>query len=129
MPDDGAELIKAGTEAIVEGAMKPVSDLIQAIFGPAAEEVGLALKESVQRIRHRRRLRLLGRTQELLRRARIEPQQVSLKLLGSIIANGSKEQEDDLQDIWSSLLDNAAHNTTDNEVLPAYTLILKDLAY
>jgi hypothetical protein len=127
MPDEGAELIKAGTEAIVEGAMKPVSDLIQAIFGPAAEEVGLALKESVQRIRHRRRLRLLGRTQEFLRRARIEPQQVSLKLLGSIIENGSNEEDDDLQDRWASLLANAAHNTTENEVLPSYTIILKEL--
>jgi hypothetical protein len=100
MPDDDADLVKAGAQGIVEGAMKPVSDLIQALFGPAAAEAGLMFKESVQHYRQMRRLRLLRRTYELLTSARIEPQQVSLKLLIAIIENGSNEEDDDLQDRW-----------------------------
>jgi hypothetical protein len=127
MPDDDAELIKAGTQALVEGAMKPVSDLIGALFGPAAAEAGLMLKESVQRLRQTRRMRLLRRTQASLASAKIEPRQVSLKLLIPIIENGSNEEDDDLQDKWSNLLANAAYDGTENEVLPSYAAILKEL--
>jgi len=107
--------------------MKPVSDLIGALFGPAAAEAGLMLKESVQHYRQMRRMRLLRRTQELLASAMIEPQQVSLKLLIPIIENGSNEEDDDLQDKWSNLLANATHHSTENEVLPSYAAILKEL--
>ncbi len=127
MPDDNTELIKAGAQGIAEGTMKPFSDLIQALFGPAATEAGLMLKDSVQRYRHMRRMRLLKRTQEVLANARIEPSRVALKLLIPIIENASNEEEDSLQDVWANLLSNAANAEEENNVHPSFPEILKEL--
>jgi hypothetical protein len=126
MPDD-AELVKAGTQGIVEGAMKPFSDLIEKLFGPAAEEAGLMFKDSVQHFRVKRQVRLFQRTREMLADAKIEPARVSLKLLSPIIENASNEEDDDLQDIWANLLANAADSEERNGVYPSFPAILKEL--
>ena len=46
---DDADNIKAiaqgSTQGAVEGAMKPFSDLLQALLGPSAEEGGLLLRD------------------------------------------------------------------------------------
>jgi hypothetical protein len=42
LSDDG-ELIKAGTEGLVEGTLKSFHELILRLFGPAADEAGLIL--------------------------------------------------------------------------------------
>src|ERR1700730_8286970 len=52
-----ADLIRAGVQGITEGAMRPLNDIIQALFGPAVDEAGLMLKESVQHFRQMRRIR------------------------------------------------------------------------
>jgi len=127
MPNDDAELVKAGIQGAVEGAMKPFSDLIQALFGEAATEAGLMFKDSVEHYRYRRRIRLFQRTREVLATAGIEPTQVPLKLLLPIIENASNEKEDNLQDIWANLLANAATQDATNKVYPSFPAILKEL--
>jgi hypothetical protein len=127
LPNDDAELMKAGTQGIVEGAMRPFNDLIQALFGPAAAEAGLMLKESVQHFRHARRVRFFRQTKEVLANARIKPAKVSLKLLIPIIENASNEEEDTLQDIWANLLANAADPLKENNVYPSFPTILKEM--
>jgi len=124
---DDAELIKAGTQGIVQGAMKPFSDLIQRLFGPAAEEAGLMLKDSVQDYRRMRRIRFFKRTREVLANAQIEPAQVPLKILIPIIENASNEEDDNLQDIWANLLANAVDPDERNGVYPSFPPILKEL--
>jgi hypothetical protein len=127
MPNDDAELVKAGMEGAVEGAMKPFGDLLHALFGPAAAEAGLMFKESLQHYRHQRRRRLFKRTQEVLASAGIEPARVPLKLLLPIIENASNEHEDTLQDIWANLLANAATQDATNKVYPSFPAILREL--
>jgi hypothetical protein len=127
LPNDDAELIKAGAQGIVEGAMKPFSDLIQALFGPAAAEAGLMLEESVRDFRRARRMRFLRQTKRVLSNTNIKPAKVSLKLLIPIIENASNEEEDGLQDIWANLLANAADPLRENRVYPAFPAILKEM--
>lgn len=52
------EVLKTGVEAMTSSAFKPVSDLIGLLFGPAAEEAGLMLKDHVRVFRAMRQLRL-----------------------------------------------------------------------
>jgi Abortive infection alpha len=124
---DDAEIVKAGAQGIVEGAMKPFSGLIQAVFGPAAEEAGLMLQDHVKSYRLLRQVRLWQRTEEKLKRLGMKPKQVPLKLLGAIIDNASVEDQDDLQDIWANLLTNAADPHGRNTVVPSFPAILKEL--
>jgi len=125
---DDAELIKAGTQGLVEGFLKPYHDLILSIFGPAADELGLMLKDGVKEFRRRRTLRFFGRTSERVQIARIEPRAVPLKILLPILENASIEENDDLQDVWASLLANAADPRPDSlKVLPSFPNILKEL--
>jgi hypothetical protein len=124
---DEAELVKSAVQGFVEGLTKPYSDLLQALFGPAAEEAGLMLKESVQRFRQMRRTRFFGRTQEKLSNAHIKPSHVSLKILIPIIDNASMEEDDDIQDIWANLLASAANPTEAGTVYPSFPTILKEL--
>jgi hypothetical protein len=127
MPADDADLIKAGAQGIVEGAMEPFSDLIQKLFGPAAEEAGLMLKDSVHRFRVKRLIRFFQGTTERFANAKFEQAQVSLKLLSPIIENASLEEDDNLQDIWANLLANAADPDQRNGVYPSFPAMLKEL--
>jgi hypothetical protein len=127
MPADEAELLKAGTQGIVEGALKPFNNLIQALLGPAVTEVGLFLRDSVHDWREKRQVRLFQRTQELLAAAHINPHPVPFKILISIVENCSNEDDDSLQDRWANLLANAADPTETCSVAPSFPEILKEL--
>jgi hypothetical protein len=101
---DEDSLVKSGFEAV----MKPISDLIEKIAGPAAEELGLTFQDSIRVYRAKRQLRLLQKTKEMLDRFGSEPQRVPLKALLPIIEHGSNEEDDELQDRWAALLANIA---------------------
>jgi len=80
----------------LDAALKPFSDLIMKIAGPAADEIGLTLQDHVRVFRLKRQLRLLERVKEML--ADREPQRVPLKIIEEIVEHGSVEESDDLQD-------------------------------
>jgi hypothetical protein len=126
MPDD-AELIKAGTQGLVEGTLAPFHQLILSLFGPAADEAGLILRDYVRYYRERQ-IRFFQRTRAVLSEANIEPQRVPLKLLKPIIENATIEEDDNLQDIWANLLVNAADVRAYANVEPTFPTILKDLS-
>jgi hypothetical protein len=101
---DEDSLLKSGIESV----MKPISDLIEKIAGPAAEELGLTLQDSVRVYRAKRQLRLFQKTKEILDHFGSQPRRVPLKALLPIIEHGSNEEDDDLQDRWAALLANIA---------------------
>ncbi len=57
---DEDKIVKAGVEA----ALKPFADLLEKLTGPAAEEIGLTVKDHVRVFRFRRQLRLLSALSE-----------------------------------------------------------------
>jgi len=118
---DEDKLVKAGVEALIQ----PFADLIKKIAGPAAEEIGLTLKDHVRVFRVGRQVRLFERAQEMLKEANLEAHRVPLKILGPIIDNGSLEEDNLLQDKWAALLANAAAD--DQSVHPSFAEILKQL--
>jgi Abortive infection alpha len=126
MPDD-LEVMKAGIEAVASSALKPVNDLIVSIFGPAAKEAGLMLKDQVRVFRASRQLQLYKRAAEILKEANISPQQVPLKLLYPIIENASIEESDELQDRWANLLARAADPKDASNISVAFPEMLREL--
>ena len=128
MSDDD-ELVKAGVQGLVQGAMGPFTSLLDKLLGGAAEQVGLALEGSARSYRWfrttKRTVRYFNRTQELLSEAGIEPRSVPLKLLRPLFENGTSENEDDLQDKWAALLANSAAG--EQEIMPAFPEILKQM--
>jgi len=71
------DVVKAGTSE----ALRPFTDLITKLAGPAAEELGLTLQDSVKVYRLKRRIRLFQKIKEICDNAGINPQTVSLKVL------------------------------------------------
>jgi hypothetical protein len=118
---DEDKLVKAGIEA----ALKPFADLLDKLAGPAAEEIGLTLKDHVRMFRFKRQIRLFGRVKDMLAESNIEPGRVPFKLLLPMVENASIEENDDLQDRWAAMLANAA---TNHGVHPSFPEILKQLS-
>ncbi|HZU32611.1 MAG TPA: Abi-alpha family protein [Candidatus Angelobacter sp.] len=120
---DEDKLVKAGVEA----ALKPFADLLDKLAGPAAEEIGLTIKDHVQVFRLKRRVRLLGRVREILAESGMEAGRVPFKLLFPVVENASIEEDDDLQDRWAAMLANAAGTDGRSGVEPVFPVILKEL--
>lgn len=118
---DEDKLVKAGVEA----ALKPFVDLLEKIAGPAAEEIGLTLKDHVRVFRLKRQVRLFNRVKEILAESDLEPGRVPFKLLQPIIESASLEEKDELQDRWAALLANSAIT---RDVHPSFPEILKQLS-
>lgn len=101
---DDKDLVKAGAE----GLMKPISDLVDKIAGPAAEEIGLTLRDSVRVYRAKRQLRLLRKLQAMVEEAGISPHSIPLKVLLPALDYASVEDDEQLHTAWAALLANAA---------------------
>jgi hypothetical protein len=85
-----------------------VTDILGKIAGPAAEELGLTLRDRVRLFRFERQLRLLGQFKSICEKAGIEPKAVRIPLLFDILDRATLEEDDNLQDLWANLLANAA---------------------
>src|SRR5262249_53557 len=106
--------------------LAPFSDLIKTLFGPAAEQYGLAWGESAYLFRSKRLARLLEKASKQLAEAGTEPHAVRVPLLHDIVDRGSLEDNDNLQDMWATLLANVAGGKL---VETAYVDILKSLSF
>lgn len=124
MMNDGAEMVKAGVEAM----MRPIADIVDKIAGPGAEELGLTFQDHIRVFRFKRQVRLFEQVKRICAEAGIEPQRVPLKLLAPIVEGASVEEDDDLQDIWARLLASAADPKSNGpEAMPSYISVLKEL--
>lgn len=106
--------------------LAPFSDLIKTLCGPAIEQYGLAWGDSAYLFRRKRLARLLEKVSKQLADAGIKPQAVKFPLLQDIVDRGSLEDDDNLQEMWASLLVNAAGGKT--LVTTAFPDMLKSLS-
>jgi hypothetical protein len=117
-----------GVGKAVEKLVDPIVDLVKKIAGPAAEEVGLSLQDSVKVWRARRQFRLFEKMKDLITAAGYEPKRVTLKLLLPAIDYASVEEDEDLHTAWAALLANAADPRRPVDVLPSFPDILRQLS-
>ncbi len=101
---DDAEVVKASAEGVTTAFVKPFGDLLTALLGPAAEELGLAFRDHVRFFRWERYQRFVAKAEEIFERTGKKPKPIPLKILLPILENGSIEDDDNLQDRWAALL-------------------------
>ena len=63
----------------------------------------------------------------MLKKAQLEPQPVPGRILFPLMQYASLEEDDDLRAKWTALLANAASPGPENQILPAYAEILRQL--
>jgi len=117
-------LAKSGIPAAMEAAKK----LLEKLMGPVAEEVGLLLQDKVRSYRLRNQLVVLGKTQDMLNQAGIEPKSVPLRVLVPLLDGAALEDDDNLSTKWAALLANAATPEYSVNLIPSFSNILSQLS-
>ena len=113
------------TTALGKKALEPVGGLIQRIAGPLAEEIGESLAIIARPYRMKLSLKMLQKTQRMLKEAGIAAQAVPPRLFVPMLEAASIENDEDLHTRWAALLANAA--TSPDSVHPSYIEVLKQL--
>jgi Abortive infection alpha len=125
MPDEaGTNPVKGAIEALY----KPIESIVKTLAGPAAEEIGLSFRDSVQVWRFKRQVRLFERVKKICNDAGIKPQAVKPSLLFDVVDKATLEEDDDLQDRWANLLANAADSRGMVLVKTAFPDILRQIS-
>ena len=116
-----------GVGKAIEKLMDPVSELVKKLAGPAAEEVGLSLRDSVKVWRAKRQYKLFEKMSGFIADAGFEPRPIALKTLLPALDYASVEEDEDLHTAWAAMLANAADPRAPGFVEPSFPTILKDL--
>ncbi len=116
-----------GVGKAVEKLADPVVDIIKKVAGPAAEEIGLTLQDSIRVYRAKRQYGLFKKMHDFVKESGYEPKHIPLKLLLPAMDYASVEEDDDLHTAWAALLANAAD--PDVERVPtSFADVLRQLA-
>jgi hypothetical protein len=124
MTDDEKEILKTGAEA----ALKPFSNLMEKLFGGSVEQIGGMWEDSLRARRFERQIKLFARIQKLLDDAAVEPKEIPDKIWVPALQAASLEDEETLQEKWAALITNAATDGAQNDLLPSYAEILRQLS-
>ena len=124
-PVTGAVII-AGLKYAGKPTVDVIGRLVERLLGPIADTGGDALDEWVRR-RHKRAEAVLTDSVKMLRTAQLEPQPVPGRILFPLMQYASLEEDDDLRAKWTALLANASSPGPENQILPAYAEILRQL--
>jgi hypothetical protein len=117
-----------GIAKVIEKMADPVIALLQKVAGPAAEEVGLTLKDAVHVYRVRRAYRLAEKFATFCSRTRVQPRQVPLRILLPVLDAASVEDDETLHTMWANILAAAATPGAKPKPYPAFIETLKQLS-
>lgn len=117
-----------GVGRVAEKIIDPVMDLLKKIAGPAADEIGLTLQDSVHVYRAKRGYHLAQKFQRFCEKHRIDPRPVPLKLLLPVLDAASVEDDDQIHTMWTNLLCSAAIPSSTPKPYPAFAEALKQLS-
>ncbi len=115
----------ASATALAATAANSAQGIVRTLFGPAAEQVGLILAESVGAYRHRNLANIVLKAKEKLDAVGLPVRSVPLKIIHPMLEAASLEEEPTLQDLWASMLANAASDGSG--VLPSFPEILRQM--
>jgi hypothetical protein len=118
----------AALEVAKNVSQLPFTSVIKAILGPAAEELGQRVQDSVRAYRYGRQLKLLAKTEKMAKDAGFTPKAVPIKLLFPLLEGASLEEDENLHTMWAALLANAANPDTPELVHPSFIGTLKQLS-
>ncbi len=108
------------TSSVIEKSIEMASDFLSKLIMPTVEEFGLLMKESVTSWRIKKQVKILNNAREYCQKHNISPKAISLKVLVPLLENASLEEDELLQDKWSTLLGNMVDpdQNIENNVIP-----------
>lgn len=108
------------TSSALEQGVEAAREFLDRVIGPAADEVGLLLRDSVAFWKFKNQVRILQKARDYCGKRGIEPAEVSLKLLCPLLEHAALEEEEELQDRWAILLGNLvdSEQNIENHVFP-----------
>lgn len=108
------------TSTSIEKSIEIARDFADKLIMPAAEELGLLVRESVSFWRFKNQIRILTKAKEYCEFNNINPQQISPKLLLPLLEGAALEDDEVLQDKWAILLSNLvdSEQNIQNHVFP-----------
>src|SRR6266478_3162761 len=108
-PDDIIKAVPAVAKVVGPlAAAIPLTPIIKAILGPAADELGQRFGDRVRLYRYGRSLEMLKKAEKMATEAGFTPKAVPIKLLFPLLEGASLEEDEDLHIMWAALLANAA---------------------
>lgn len=121
-----AEVSRTADRALV--VVEQVGSFLSRIVRDPLEQLSGIVTDKLKYVRWERSLRLVDRAQELIdqRGSRMIPRQVPLNVAIPVFEAASLEEDDDLQDVWVSLLVNAADAGSGVEIKRSLVSILQD---
>ena len=109
-----------------EALAKETGGVTGKVFGPAAEEFGLFLRDYATRWRAERSLYTAQRAHQLLADRGIKPKGVSPKTAVAVLEGSSLEDDDRISEMWAGLLARAS-GIGETGAEPAFCAVLKQL--
>lgn len=113
------------SEILSSGALANVTDLFKKLAGPAFEEFGAMLGDSVRVYRTKNLIKTTQKTQRILLDAGLSPEAVPSRFLLPLVDASSIEDDDYLQEQWAGLLSSASQDS--GTIHPAFIETLKQL--
>jgi hypothetical protein len=117
-----------GVAKVVEKLADPVIGLLQKVAGPAAEEIGLTLKDSVHVYRVRRAYRLAEKFASFCEQHGVQPRRMPLNILLPVLDAASVEDDETLHSMWTNILCTAAIPNGKPKPYPAFIATLKQMS-
>ena len=108
------------TSGVVEKGIDLAKGFLEKVVSPAAEELGLLLKDHVTSWRARNQVSILARSKAYCEKHKISPKLISPKLLVPLLDAASLEDDEKMQDKWATLLGNMvdSEQNVNNNILP-----------
>ena len=112
-------------DKVIEKLLEPMGDMLRKIAGPVSGELGESIGVVARHYRYKLAVKMLQKTERMLREAGINPRAVPPRVFLPIIENASVQDDDDLHTRWAALLANAA--AASESVHPSYIEVLRQL--
>ncbi|SHI13057.1 protein of unknown function [Pantoea sesami] len=102
--------------------------ILRRVLGPAADEVGLILKDKVHNYRQKNLSKVVSRAIKIIDESGIEPNEIPLRTLIPIIERASVEDDEYLSEKWSRLFASASASQFKTDSHPCFPQILSELS-
>src|SRR6266850_2381688 len=101
---DEQDAISNTAEGLAKGALAPLHDLLRDLAAPGVSEIGQLFGLNVRYLKISRAISLAKRVNERLEPLGLNRRPIALKLLLSSFESAAVEDEDELQELWATLI-------------------------
>lgn len=112
----------------VSTAVEGVANFLGSICKPAAEELGLLLRDKVKFYRAKNLLKIQEKIEILLSNQKIKETPVSPKFLKAFVDDASWEDDDEIQNLWAGLVAGEIKYGSRSDEAIIYTELLKSMS-